>query len=87
MSPSTYDTRSAIPFAATISRPIRALPGRSTTTERSSGCCRQSAIEYSPCAPATSSNDAAPEGNATAFATAALESRASWYWPVMYDRQ
>ena len=57
MSPSRWRTRSSMPAPETISRPIRALPGRSTTVAFSPGCRRQSAIENSPWAPATSSRE------------------------------
>jgi hypothetical protein len=39
---------------------------------------RHSAIEYSPCAPATSSSEWAPRASGIDFATSALESRAIW---------
>ncbi len=83
MSPSTCRTRSDIPACATISRPMRALPGRSTTVAVSPSWLRHRAIENSPWAPATSSSELDPAGNRTALATAALESFASWYCPVM----
>ena len=83
MSPSRWATRSLIPASATISRPIAALPGRSTIVELSSGWRRQSAIENSPWPPATSSSDRGSDASATAFATSSLDSRASWYWPRM----
>ena len=65
-----------------LPRPWRCRAGR-----RSSPAAprwrRQSAIEYSPWAPATSSSEWAPPASGIAFATSALESRASWYWPRM----
>ena len=66
-----------------ISRPTRALPGRSSTVAVRPGWRRHSAAEYQPCPPPMSSTVRGPGGTGTLRATSPALSRASSSWPVM----
>src|SRR4051812_7977384 len=67
MSPSTCWTVSLRPARAMISRPTRALPGRTSTVALRPSCRAHTAAANQPCAPATSSSDVPRGGRRMAF--------------------